>query len=204
MKRDPDISKWWFMWMGRSWTIVELTMVLLSFRFTENRLAKRCDDYLSIWGHTYSDDPSYTVATDLFMWWSFQSIRCAYKMCTYKEIDPYIEKPYNEPTKQMFGEYPMYRVFIWLYRACCSLYLGCNRLCSYILFFFSDPVNRYLKIRIFILWVTTYQYWLVTTPSMMGGCSYMIPLIRTALMICTYYTEFSCKRTTIPEVYNKH
>lgn len=61
--------------------------------------------------------------------------------------------------------------------------------------FYDEPSHMYLKMRIFILIVTTAQYVLIIMPNAMGGCSYMPACIRGSLMLILYYTEFSTRAT---------
>jgi hypothetical protein len=61
--------------------------------------------------------------------------------------------------------------------------------------FSDEPRYRYLKLRFYVLLVTTLQYVAMVSPHVLGGCVYTVPCVRGCLMLILYYTEFSTRKT---------
>jgi len=62
--------------------------------------------------------------------------------------------------------------------------------------FADEPRYRYLKLRFYVLLVTTLQYVAMVSPNVLGGCVYTVPCVRGCLMLVLYYTEFSTHKTS--------
>ncbi len=158
------------------------------------------DDAKKEWWWTHMGT-RWVIAEILLVLYSFRSIENRYaKHCDSELVlwgmvystDPSYSAKWDQAIWWMFQGY----------RCICAIQAFAARtstinLKQLLLLFNSDPRHLYLKLRIYVLLVTTFQYILIIIPSGLGGCVYMVACVRGALMIIVYYTEFSTTKTHI-------
>lgn len=146
------------------WTGAEIVLVCMSFVVVESRFVKTCDHAIVLWGYTVSRDSDAWAKIDMAAWWAFQIARTC---VTFKM---YVHPFKFETFAKMYGFY--YDEFVE---------------CMW------DPANTFLRVRLYIMAVTTLQYMLVSTNAI-HGCNYLPALVRVCLMIIVYYVQLATRK----------